>query len=384
MKNKKNDTMKNEKSEPIRHLTKLTMIWEIISKFSFIILILFVYSLQRIFALFPAVVEFVFSTKIYRWISAPISFVTSLIPVSLTEMLAYLSIPLFIVLIILIIRNIRKSANRKRTILKIAIKTGWVVAIAYLSFMLLLGFNYARLPLSESISIETVPRSRQDLEKVCYILLEKTNMTRVDCTETGGVMVLKDGTGSALKNAYKGYNVVSNIYPVLQGSARRAKGVIASHWWSYTGITGMYFPFFVEANVNTDVPDAFLPNTILHELAHTRGIAREDDASFVAFLTGINHPDNDFKYSSYLDAFIQATNSLYSVDRDAYDKLQGKVSDAVKRDLYANNRYWKQFEGPVQEVSTSVNNTYLQSNMQEDGIRSYGKVVDLLLGYYLS
>lgn len=376
--------MIKQKNEQVRHSTKLTAVWEVISKFSFILLILFVYSLQRIFSLFPIFVEFVYSMKLFRWISTPISFITSLIPVSLTEILVYSSIPIFLTILVLLIRKFRRGGNRKKLIISNVIRIGWIAAITYTLFMLLLGFNYARMPLNESMSIGTTPRSRQDLEKVCYILLDKTNTTRMDCIESDGVMILKYGVGNALKNAYKGFDAVSNVYPILQGSARRAKGVISSHYWSYTGITGMYFPFFVEANVNVDVAKPFLPNTILHELAHTRGIVREDEAGFVAFITGINHPDNDFKYSSYLDAFIHASNSLYSVDKDAYTKLQSKVSDAVNRDLDANNKYWKQFEGPVQEVSTSVNNSYLKSNMQEDGVRSYGRVVDLLLGYYLS
>ena len=34
------------------------------------------------------------------------------------------------------------------------------------------------------------------------------------------------------------------------------------------------------------------------------------------------------------------------------------------------------------EVSEKVNNTYLKSNMQEDGTKSYGRMVDLLIGLW--
>jgi hypothetical protein len=251
--------------------------------------------------------------------------------------------------------------------------------------MLLMGFNYAREPLNVSLGITVKDRSKEDLKEVCYILLERTNTSREKCVEDAeGVMKLKNGIGNALKNGYKGFNAVSGVYPALQGAPGRAKGVMASHLWSYTGITGMYFPFFVEANVNIDTPHPFIPDSIMHELSHQRGIAREDEAEFTAFLTGINHPDNDFKYSSYLNAYLSVSGSLYSVDSKEYDKLSSMLSDAVKRDINSNYKYWKQFEGPVQNVSTSVNNAYLQSNLQLDGVKSYGRVVDLLLGYYLS
>ncbi len=292
--------------------------------------------------------------------------------------------PALILLVALFILQMIRSKDRRNAVMKDIKSVGWTLSILYLVFMLMLGFNYARLPINASIGIETLPRAKEDLLAVCRILLDGTNTARLESKEVDGVMVLRNGIPNALETAYKGFDEVSSVYPVLKGPPRRAKGVMISGLWSYTGITGMFFPFFVEANVNIDIPQFFLPNTILHELAHTRGIAREDEAEFVAFLTGIHHPDNDFRYSSFLSAYIQTSNALYSVDKAAYADLKKDLADAVKRDLDANSAYWKKFEGPVQDVSTSVNNAYLQSNMQVDGVHSYGRSVDLILGYYLS
>lgn len=38
----------------------------------------------------------------------------------------------------------------------------------------------------------------------------------------------------------------------------------------------------------------------------------------------------------------------------------------------------------MKEISNSVNNTYLKANGQEDGVKSYGRMVDLLLAEYRS
>jgi len=283
-----------------------------------------------------------------------------------------------------LIRKLQKSEKKCSTLLSFAQKLGWTLSILYLAFMLLLGINYTRLPLANDMGLTVQPRASADLEEVCYLLLEHVNTLRESRVEKDGVMVLQNGIPNALKTGYKGYDAVEEVYPVLVGPSVRAKGVLISHFWSYTGITGMYFPFYLEANVNIDIPEYAIPNTIMHELAHLRGIAREDDAEFAAFVTGINHPDKDFKYSSYLNAFIHASNSLYSVDKEAYTELSKQISEPVIKDLRAGNAYWKQFEGPVREVSTSVNNAYLQSNLQKDGVQSYGKVVDLLLAYYMN
>ena len=375
--------IKNKKAD--QPAPKITgAMWWIFSSFSFILLALSVFSMQRLFSLFPIFVETVYSIKIFRFLSIPVSFISSLFPFSLTEIALFLSGPVLIFLVILLIRQMVRSKDRRHAVLKDIKRVGWTMSILYLVFMLMLGFNYARLPLSSTMGIETRPRAKDELLSVCRILLDGTNAARADCKEVDGVMVLGNGITNALDTAYKGYDEVSSVYPVLQGPPRKAKGVMISGLWSYTGITGMFFPFFVEANVNIDIPPLFLPDTILHELAHTRGIAREDEAGFVAFLTGIHHPDNDFRYSSYLSAYIQTSNALYSVDKVAYADLDKDLSDAVRRDLAANAAYWEKFEGSVQDISTSVNNTYLQSNMQTDGVKSYGRSVDLILGYYLS
>ena len=52
--------------------------------------------------------------------------------------------------------------------------------------------------------------------------------------------------------------------------------------------------------------------------------------------------------------------------------------------MSANNAFWQQYEGKISEASSRVNDTYLKANSQTDGIQSYGRMVDLLLGYYRS
>ena len=46
------------------------------------------------------------------------------------------------------------------------------------------------------------------------------------------------------------------------------------------------------------------------------------------------------------------------------------------------DRFWDRFDGKVAEASTQLNDRYLKANNQEDGVRSYGRMVDLMLAYY--
>ena len=71
--------------------------------------------------------------------------------------------------------------------------------------------------------------------------------------------------------------------------------------------------------------------------------------------------------------------ALAVADRPAYrDALDG-ITPAMRRDLLALTAWHKRYESPLGEVQEKVNDAYLKSQGQADGVRSYGRVVDLLL-----
>jgi hypothetical protein len=195
-------------------------------------------------------------------------------------------------------------------------------------------------------------------------------------------MRLNGSIADALQRAQLGYDRAGAVHPVLAGSYSRPKGVLVSPLWSYTGITGMYSPYTGEANINTDQPLSSLPHTVLHEMAHQHGFAREDEANYIAYLACEMHPDADFRYSGVLAAVIYTANALNAVAPERYEELAKTYSDAVRRDLKAESAFWSQHEGLVAEISDTLNDQYLKSNGQADGSKSYGRMVDLLLAEY--
>ena len=151
---------------------------------------------------------------------------------------------------------------------------------------------------------------------------------------------------------------------------------------NYTNITGIYSPFTAEANVNVAVPDSTLLFTTMHEMAHQRGYASENEANFIAFLTCIHHPDPDFIYAGYLSALNYTNVALAKVDSESLIELNAQLSDGVRRDMRYLNEFWAQYDGKVEKTFNTMNQTYLTLNGVIDGVQSYGRVVDLLLTYY--
>ena len=180
------------------------------------------------------------------------------------------------------------------------------------------------------------------------------------------------------------YRNTEALHPRLAGPAVSAKAIASSHWLSYLDFTGFFFPFTGEACVNTDFPVSLFPSTVAHELAHQRGVAREQDANFVAVLSGLESGDLDYGYSACLLAYIHLGNALYSADYARWEPVYKSLSREVRLDMALNNAYWQQFETPVQTVSNTVHEGLLQSYDQQLGLKSYGACVDLLVCHYLN
>jgi hypothetical protein len=151
---------------------------------------------------------------------------------------------------------------------------------------------------------------------------------------------------------------------------------------SWMGISGIFLPFTGEPLVNLGPGDWQLPFTAAHEAAHLRGWAREDEANFLAFEVLKDDPDPRLAYSAWSSALLYVAQGLSSAGQqgqEAWARVLPRVSEGVREDWNASFAYWDRFKGPVREASRTVNDLYLKSQGQVDGVRSYGRMVDLLL-----
>lgn len=178
------------------------------------------------------------------------------------------------------------------------------------------------------------------------------------------------------------YNSLSEQYSFLSGRYAKPKTLLLSRLLSWAGLTGFYFPFTGEANINSDIPILCLPFTACHEAAHQRGIAREEEANFIAYLACMRSEDPIFRYSGVFQALIYCMNALYEQNIDAWRRLNALYSPLTRKDMAVYDIYWQKYTGSIEQLSESVNNAYLKANHQNSGIKSYGQIVELLIAYY--
>lgn len=332
----------------------------------------------------PQLTETVFSRGVFRVISFPVQWLVSCVPWSLAETAAVLFIPLLCFGIVWVIRRWKRRKPSAASVERAARRFVAIVSSLLLWYMLLHGVNYYRLPLDTLLEIETdASFTEEELQTVCMDLAkEATALRRTLSEDENGNAAFQKSLLETLKQADDGYRLLESTHPFLSGGVWRVKPVMLSHLWSYTGISGVYFPFFSEANVNVDMPAWTVPFTASHEVAHTCGIAREDECNFLAFLSCRTHPDALYRYSGALTTYIYCANALYENAPERWSEVRAQFSEEVLGDLRAHSEYWDQFRGKVQEVSSAANNAFIQSQGVEDGVLSYNRVVELVLKWY--
>jgi len=305
-----------------------------------------------------------------------LSKITGFFSFSAAEILIYIvALGLAVSVIRLIFRLI---AGPRRIYGLIKFVTGWAVAAAVLifSFYVLWGLNYYAPPLSQSLGLNVKNRSSQELYELCTYLADNADKL--------AAQVERDSDGKIPDiNFTKTADRVAKDFSAVTGRKETpAKYILASKPFSYTQITGVFTFITGESNVNSNSTSAALPFTMAHEMSHRYGIAPEDEANFFAFYVTRDSGDPLVKYSSYMMALTYSQNKLFSSSKTLYRKLYGTYGDLLIADLDQYARHWDQYEGKVAEKATTVNNTYLQAQGQEDGVKSYGRMVDLLLAWY--
>ena len=257
-----------------------------------------------------------------------------------------------------------------------------VAAAIFGLFSLWWGVYYYAGTFSETAGISDRPISREELESVTawFAAQAEEYAPLVDRDEDG---VFTADRKELFEHSKTLYRAVEEIFPSLRGPGLRAKPVIFSRIMSYTNTTGFFFPYTAEANINVDCPMTMLPATIGHELAHQRGVAREDEANFVGILACMEDGDPAYAYSGALMAYVYLGNALHDTDYDSWLRIASSFSEPIRRDLAAHNAYWAQFETPVATISDTVYETFLETYGDDRGMKSYDACVDLLVIYYL-
>ena len=324
----------------------------------------------------PDWVERWYSLKVYPAISQFFRRAYGPIPFSVGDLL-YL-----VLLSIALIYVFRYSRNLKTHFWDIVGNVLALFSVLHLTFYLLWGLNYFRLPLGKSLGLEE-KFSTSELVAYTQNLVETSNTIQLKLTGDSINPVLTPYTYDEIfLKTLESYQLLAqkdNRYSYINPSIKPS---LISQGLSFMGYGGYLNPFTGEAQVNALIPTFRLPVVSAHEIGHQLGYSAENETNFIGFLATRENPDPYFQYSAATFALNYCLSELHRRDSLAVKRISSQLNPGVKANFSEVYAFWRKYENPAEPIFKAMFNRYLEANRQKDSIGSYNRIVALLIAQH--
>lgn len=130
-----------------------------------------------------------------------------------------------------------------------------------------------------------------------------------------------------LKNVSNKIPLLKGLYPTKSSSINdQIRGIVGS---KVTGFTTPYSTYFDYSGDPVEII-----NTVTHEFCHTKGILRESETVYCAFLAGIESDDELSNYGAYIEAFSWVSEALMEIDYETSVNLEDEVLSKCLKNNY--------------------------------------------------
>jgi hypothetical protein len=147
------------------------------------------------------------------------------------------------------------------------------------------------------------------------------------------------------------------------------------------GVRAFYFPLTGEVSYNPAVPVAELPFAIARAKAYQRGYAREDEASFIAYLVCTTAADPLVRYSG----FLHTVEVLERLEASRAGSFRQQLAEGPQADLKLLEEYWgATLHYYPSRLTEWLFDFHLRVNRDPRGIASLREDVPLIVAYSLS
>ncbi len=308
---------------------------------------------------------------------------SNIFPFSLTETLILFIPVLFVFVLVCCLQTVKRgNVHGVRCIFSLSS----TLTLLYSIYVFAAAASYNGTPLADKLGLADVPVTADGLRTAAEYMVDKMSdeLDDVDFIYKGGSYMpySVDEMNGHLMDAFA---KACDKYSFIPRLKSRIKPIALSEPMTYTHISGLYSYYTGEANLNVNFPDYTLPFTAAHELSHQRGIIREDEANFMAFLVCAEADDAYIRYSGYLGMYEYLNSALYNTDYGDFADVYRTLDARVRREMAEFNSFFEKYrDNKAADISSAVNDTYLKLQGVSEGELSYGLAVDLAVAYVAS
>jgi len=269
------------------------------------------------------------------------------------------------------VRRARKQRSF-RPIGRGVVTTVTASALVYLWFLAAWGLNYQRPALETVLAFDQSRITPIAVRLLAEHAVSEANRTHA-AAHAAGFPGIHERPAALIEALHQVERELGRPRPTL---VAQPKTSMLSPFYRASGVSGQLAPFFLETLLNPDLTGPERPAVLAHEWAHLSGYAPEADASFVGHLAALR-AGPAAEYSVWLDLVSEAANQLQPVTQRL---VLEKLGDGPRRDQQAIRERLKALVQPVERVAWSTYDQMLKSQGVEEGVRSYSRVIQLLLG----
>jgi hypothetical protein len=259
---------------------------------------------------------------------------------------------------------------------------GATASMLYFIFYLFWGLNYSRKSVSEDLGLTIEKYDIEKIESLTDRILAKTVSLHKQLSPHDTLpVVIPYSKKQIMEMTPEGYTRLSSRLTQYSYDQPSIKNSLFSLPLTYMGFAGYLNPITGEAQVDALIPEISFSVTCSHEIAHQLGIAYENEANFVGFLSAALHEDPYFNYSAMLFALRYALADVRRYDVELFDLYMEKVPPGVLANFREIDAFWRSYENPLEPLFKWFYDGYLKYNQQEDGLETYNQIMELLISF---
>ena len=320
----------------------------------------------------PTWIERFFSLGWYAALQPVLTSATSLLPVAVLDVL-------LVGLVVWLGRRAWRlfkapRGARPRLFLRSLGRCAVGAAVAYLLFLACWGLNYRRPPITDRLDYSAGRVTPAAVTEATKRAIAELNRLHARAHVELAASPTLDAIRVRLAPAFTASQRALDTGWLAAGG--RPKHSLLSPFFRWATVDGMINPLGLEVLLNPDVLPVERPAVLAHEWGHLAGWARESEASFVGWLTCLAG-DDAARYSGWLSLYWHLRAD---VPRDQRPALERALAPGPRRDLAAIAERLRRGQPLVQQVSWDAYDSFLKANRVDEGVRSYGEVVTLVVG----
>jgi hypothetical protein len=319
----------------------------------------------------PEATERWFSSRFYPRLQHVLTPLSDIVPFALFDVLIAAGVILFL----MILGRGAAATWRERRLtpaLEAARRLAVSAAFVYLVFLLLWGFNYRRVAMADRLEVDRSGPASAEVLQLGLTIVERLNTLYETAHQSGWRRAPWEN--AMLRQAFT--TVQREVSDAPAATPGRLKNTLIGPYLRWASIDGVINPFGLEVLANPDLLPFEQPFIAAHEWAHLAGYADESEASFIGWLSCVR-ADPASQYSGWLALYWQVASEVGEAERA---QLTEALALGPRSDLDAIVARVRQGEWPwLQNAGWQVYDGYLKANRVEEGVRSYGAVVTLVL-----